>query len=438
MNFSFCVGLYLLLSLLIFLDKRDYQNTIKSLLGVELEKSILPEDGNSGDFDTVGSSLFMSSDKFEQYLKLGRHAIDEFYERRAARNAKPFVYRVEPEETLNVALRQRVKQNEDYLKRYEALDAEMDKALALPENKGFEARLGTKGNREQLYRIIGPHLKKLKGAPNPRDHGFPNFGHAAKFFPKYASYSKHYANLPYNETGTWIQLTAGSTMVVLNPPGAMPVGTYAVRIKAGVTNKAPAFRHFLELGHPETVSRGLLDGFPLKTLHVTGSPVKPQLIKTQVTVNKDTKRQFAIRERQPAWGPLLKKFFNPLMNENGYGHAPSIWVDWVEIEGPLPQGDPSPLEAIFDANPARRTTSELQRVRNILHQFAVQAFRKSEPRPAFIHSLVEVYKHRLAIEEREEGRQEGRRRVAGVLDCPRRSLEARGVAYPPRFGTWCR
>ena len=122
------------------LNKRDYQNTIESLLGVRLGKELLPDDGSSGDFDTVGSSLFISSDKFEQYLKLGRHAIDEFYEQRAARGAKPFVYRVEPEKTLNVALRQGVKRNDDYLKRYAALDAEMDKALARPENKGFEAR----------------------------------------------------------------------------------------------------------------------------------------------------------------------------------------------------------------------------------------------------------------------------------------------------------
>ena len=88
------------------------------------------------------------------------------------------------------------------------------------------------------------------------------------------------------------------------------------------------------------------------------------------------------------------------MNENGYGHAPSIWVDWVEIEGPLPQGDPSPLEAIFDANPARGTSSELKRVRKILHQFAVQAFRESEPSPEFIDSLVNVYKNRLVIDKK--------------------------------------
>ena len=180
------------------LNKRDYQNTIISLLGVELDKAILPEDGSSGDFDTVGSSLFISSDKFEQYLKLGRHAIDEFFERRAARSAKPFVYRVEPEETLNVAQRERVKRNDEYLKRYEALDAEVHKALALPENKGFKAEHGVRGGREQFYRQLDQHKSKLKGAPNPKDFGFGNFFNAAKFYPKSAPYDKHYVGLPHS------------------------------------------------------------------------------------------------------------------------------------------------------------------------------------------------------------------------------------------------
>jgi len=383
------------------LNKRDYQNSIESLLGVKLGKELLPEDGDSGDFDTVGASLFISSDKFEQYLKLGRHAIDEFYERRAARSAKPFVYRVEPEETLNVAQRERVKRNDEYLKRYKALDAEMDKALARPENKGFEARLGTKGNRGQLYRAIGPHLKKLKGAPNPRDHGFPDFGHAAKFFPKSAPYDKHYAGLPYNETGTWLQLTMGSTKIVIAPKKKIPVGTYSVRIRAGVSNKVPAFRHFLELGYPSerNLGRGQLEGFPLKALHVTGSPAKPEVIETQVRVGKDTTREFAIRERQPGWGPLRKFYFYPSMNRNGYGHEPSIWVDWVEIEGPLPQKGTNPLDEIFSQNSADPKRSDLMRARDILRQFAVKAFREKEPSNSFIDSLVAVFEKRLAIDK---------------------------------------
>ena len=387
------------------LNKRDYQNTIESLLGVRLGDELLPEDGSSGDFDTVGASLFLSSDKFEEYLKLGRHAIAEFYERREARTAKPFVYRVEPEETLNVALRQKVERNEEYNKRFEALDAELEKTLALPENKDFKAQLAQRGlklSQGTLYRHIDNHLDKLKEAPDPTEHGFNNFFNAVKFFDKAAPYHKHYAGLPHSETGTWLQLTLGSAKIVIDPPKKkMPVGTYTVRIRAGVHDDSPAFRHFLELGYPaeRELGRGQLNGFPLKALHVTGSPAKPGLIETQVTVGKDTDRQFAIRERQPPWGPLRKFYFYPEMNRNGYGHEPSIWVDWVEIEGPLPQGDLSPLDTIFEANPAGGTASDSERARNILHQFAVKAFRENEPKPEFIDALVDVFKHRLAIEK---------------------------------------
>ncbi len=382
------------------LNKRDYQNSIESLLGVRLGKELLPDDGDSGDFDTVGASLFFSSDKFEQYLKIGRHAIDEFYERRAARSARPFVHRVEPEKTLNVALRERVARNEEYLKRYEALDAKVQKALALPANKGFKARLKLKGGREQFYRQLDQHRGKLKGAPDPKDFGFRNYFGAAKFFPKAAPYDKHYAGLPHSDTGTWLQLTMGSAKIVIEPRKKnMPVGTYTLRIKAGVDKKSPAFRHFLELGYPaiKGLARGQFEGFPLQALHVTGSPANPELIETQVTVSKDTARSFAIRERQPAWGPLRKHYFYPAMNRNGYGHEPSIWVDWIEIEGPLPQGDPSPLDQIFDANRSGR--DQTKRARNILQQFAVKAFRSREPSPEFIDSLVAVFKNRLVIDK---------------------------------------
>jgi len=61
------------------LNRREYKNTIRDLLGVDLRVNELPADGGAGTFDTVGSSLFMSSDQFEQYLALGRQAIDESF-----------------------------------------------------------------------------------------------------------------------------------------------------------------------------------------------------------------------------------------------------------------------------------------------------------------------------------------------------------------------
>ena len=54
------------------LNRREYRNTIQQLLGVTVDVASLPDDGGSGTFDTTGASLFISSDQFEQYLKLGR------------------------------------------------------------------------------------------------------------------------------------------------------------------------------------------------------------------------------------------------------------------------------------------------------------------------------------------------------------------------------
>ena len=63
------------------LNQREYKNSIRDLLGVEVNARELPADGGAGTFDTVGSSLFMSSDQVEQYLALGREALDNHFSR---------------------------------------------------------------------------------------------------------------------------------------------------------------------------------------------------------------------------------------------------------------------------------------------------------------------------------------------------------------------
>jgi hypothetical protein len=63
------------------LNRREYKNTIRDLLGVDISVRELPADGGAGVFDTAGSALFMSSDQFEQYLALGRLALDEHFAR---------------------------------------------------------------------------------------------------------------------------------------------------------------------------------------------------------------------------------------------------------------------------------------------------------------------------------------------------------------------
>ena len=61
------------------LNRREYRNTLRELLGVEINVAELPSDGGSGGFDTVGANLFMSANQLEQYQALGREALEEAF-----------------------------------------------------------------------------------------------------------------------------------------------------------------------------------------------------------------------------------------------------------------------------------------------------------------------------------------------------------------------
>ena len=387
------------------LNKRDYQNSIENLIGVKLDDKILPDDGGSGDFDTVGKALFISSDKFEQYLTLARKALDEYYKQEKAKNAKPFVHRIEPEKEVNKKRHAYLKKAESVKKRFEMFNKEVDAFLAIPKNKKrFEELSKNTRIRKQDYRTTYTYLAQIKGHPDPKKHGFPSLKAASKSYEsirKNYVYHKHYAELPHSDKGAYIQLTQGqSTRFNLIPKKGMPIGRYKIRVQAAAVEGSPAFRHFLEVGHPggPIEERGQFTDFPITSMHVKGTIAKPEIIETIIEVNSDTTPEFAIRERQPEWGALRKFYFYPQMNRNGYGHPPAIWVDWAEIEGPLPPAERTDaLTKIFKSN--EEIKSDTQRARNILTSFAQQAFRGSNADPAFIESLMAIFKNRLTIEK---------------------------------------
>ena len=117
------------------LNRREYHNTIESLTGVSLNVDSLPPDGGAGSFDTVGASQFISSDQFEQYLELGRTAIDEAFARHASMDQGVLTFRVEPEETVNVESAKWMKRLEKNHQRYLGWKAGVDKAALAPENQ---------------------------------------------------------------------------------------------------------------------------------------------------------------------------------------------------------------------------------------------------------------------------------------------------------------
>lgn len=59
------------------LNRKEYENTLNDLLGIRIEAAeMLPEDGRSGEFDTVGEALGLSMIQLQSYLDVAKLALD--------------------------------------------------------------------------------------------------------------------------------------------------------------------------------------------------------------------------------------------------------------------------------------------------------------------------------------------------------------------------
>ncbi|MDV6031519.1 MAG: DUF1592 domain-containing protein [Phycisphaera sp. RhM] len=325
------------------LNRREYRNTIEALTGVKVDVGSLPTDGGSGTFDTVGASQFISSDQFEQYLKLGRSAIDEAFERYATPKQPSRVFRVEPENTVNVKNLEIIKRLEDtYKEKWLPWKEGVDKAAEAAENQEIVAAL----RKKHPDYDSNPTLKYkkadlLKGAPDPRDYGGsdPINAVAALYSPyqRYHSYLKHYAELPHNDRGAYLKLSRGVQRFDVRPdPKNISPGTFKLRIRVGAVKGSDPSRHFIEIGHPEKPN-GTSPGFAklLSTQPVSGTIENPEIIEVNVEIGERTPREVGIQERQPRSAKLLRQEFDRHKQKNGYGTPPAIWVDWMELEGPI-------------------------------------------------------------------------------------------------------
>ena len=327
------------------LNQREYRNTIQQLTGVKVDVNSLPTDGGSGAFDTVGASQFISSDQIEQYLKLGRSTIDEAFERQGAMGQETKTFRVEPENTVNGKSRKNMAQQEEIYKRYLLWKAEVDKAAALPENKDVLAQIRTKYKIDDLTDSIRlyQNTSLLKGAPDATKFGFRD-GNQASFsfqggYGRTYAYMKQYLEFPNSDRGTYLKLAWGIQRIDVTPNSKnVPPGTYNLRIRAGFVEGSDPSRHFIEVGHPQRVN-GVPAGFaskPLASLQVTGTEKKPEIIECTVVIGSKTPREFGIQERQPEGNKkTLNREFYAYKRKNGYGTPPAIWVDWIELEGPI-------------------------------------------------------------------------------------------------------
>ncbi len=344
------------------LNRREYRNTIESLTGVSLNVESLPSDGGTGTFDTVGASQYISPDQFEQYLKLGRSAIDEAFERQKISSSPTITLRVDPENHVNKSDLKSLKQfNEEY-QRFIGWKKEVDKVLNDPKNKAIVTKILKENPKLDLSAFPSDsalkfyhHANRLIGMPNPKKYGFKDHNDAVftvqNGYSRKFSYLKHYSKLPGNDRGAYLKLAWGIQRFDIKPKTKLVPGTYKLRINAGAVEGSPLSRRFIEIGHPQ---RGQVEfsGRPISSHQVIGTVKQPQIIETLVQVGIDTKSGFAIQEKQPLDRNAVRDEFDRAKRANGYGIKPAIWVDWIELEGPI-QKQQKPESVITRVEPEK-------------------------------------------------------------------------------------
>ncbi len=374
------------------LNRREYRNTIRDLLGVEIDVRDLPVDGGTGSFDTVGASLFMSSDQIEQYLDLGRRALDEHFAR-AKGTHEQFKAHVEAEDFGTKRMNGLFKSTKEQHDKYARWTAEVDEAAKLPKNlkrAGQLRKLAEKPRPSSGVPYATPLLfyldwGQIVGAPSPKKFGFRDAQDA--FFDEtqykdFFSYYSDYQTLPNRDTGAWLLFYQAYREAYVSAGEKWPSGRYMLRMRVAANEAAPRERCFVEVGQ-----RGDdVSAFTGLGAHqVTGTLAQPQVIEVPVEVSTAGKREFAIREKRPNSRVAEIRSYYDEFEKSGHGPVPAIWIDWAEIEGPLPPPDSSSLAA---------ATQDSAGARDVLERFATRAFRGGSPEPDYLGRLEKLFETR--------------------------------------------
>ena len=392
------------------LNRREYRNTLRELLGVEINVAELPADTGTGGFDTVGSNLFMSSDQFEQYFALGREALDEAFERHAAAGARKRL-RFEGEESLPRITKFVSDEFDGHARGTKWVEAVMA-AAARPENAAVVAESRKTAKDDAALRRA---WAKIPGAPSPESFGFATgennadkANRAAGLTGSHAFY-RYYLGLPHLDTGAYLTIGqqdyVNSWITMLTPFG-WPVGDYTVRIRVAAVEDAPTARRFLEFGiNPR-------HGQVLSTHAITGTLGAPQVIEIPWSLTRQhsdrSDRTLFIREKGTADHiDQVRQRVNDAKKANGIGPTVALWVDWMELEY-RPATALAPGLAAFgvplDDKPKPPTRAE---VRAAVERFAREAFRGRGPSSVYLDRLAGIYdtrrkagdRHSIALRE---------------------------------------
>ncbi len=377
------------------LNRREYVNTLLELLGVTATPNGLPADDGAGTFDTIGEQLYISADQVEQYHEIATTAIQDAWRRYGSPHPSR-THRMEAEVS-TPGVRSRLAERIDERRRYVMWKNAVEAAARTPENQAAVTEI-RKNAKPSGFEPVLQGWEKLRGAPAPKDFQFSDAIDAIELgnrdYNVRVPYHTLYASHPAVEKGAFLAVGDAKVNIHLQfrMPQGWPPGEYTLRLRVAATDESPPERRFLEYG-----PWGPGVGAGSAGCHeITGTMTEPQTL--EIPVIAEGEQVFVFREKgsydSDAQG---HRVFFDVFNKNGIGPPLNIWVDWVEIEGPLPatQQAPAALAELLNVSaveqPGATKASAEQNIRGTLERFCLQAFRGRTPDAGYLDKLVAIY-----------------------------------------------
>ena len=332
------------------LNKREYAATIRDLFGFDVSIHDIPDDGEIATFDTVGAEQFFTSAHFEKYLKLGREVARTALLYNTSPRRPSTKERTQPETRVNKKMREQL--------------ADRDRKKTLTD-----------------------------AGKNWKQAGFKDEGEAKILFSQWdsrAEMPRSYLQYPHVKTGVYNSNVAKWSNVSRHTDLR---ADYLVRVHGGIVEDPHELRKIIRLTGGDRIHG---------TLQMAGTPEKPESV-TLRTRQPMGSSHLSIRVQENAPNSTVntrRRYYDLLKHPRKYPDPrPSIWMDWLEIEGPIyPEQRPRFEDLLYPGIATGKNGPFLNHdaaAREFIEEFTTLAFRRKAPVPAYLDAL-----HRTFLEGR--------------------------------------
>ena len=336
------------------LNRREYAATIRHLFGFDVSLHDIPDDGEIATFDTVGEEQFFTSAHFEKYLELGREVATTALRYNTSRRRKVEKSRIQPEERVTKRMRKDL--------------AEKDRKKAL-----------------------------LDAGKSWKEAGFKDEGEMKILTSQWlarAEMPRSYLSYPHVDTGVYNSNVAKWSSANKHTDIR---GEYLVRVHGGLVENPPELRKFIRLWDGDRIHG---------TLKMSGTPENPEsvVLRTRQRMGR-TQLSIRVRENVPDYAiNTTRGYINKIKHPREYPDPrPSVWFDWIEIEGPFyPEKRPEFEDLLYPGMETGTNGPYLNHdkpAREFLEKFATLAFRRKAPETAYLDAL-----HRNFVDLRASGK----------------------------------